>query len=301
MQKPFHRGVSARPCAFGLGFFIFGCALWLCGCTSPEAIANFADTSQRALQQGPAIFRDLHDSCTRRHSDAESIIALYLPRPAGTSPRNTPNENPVCTPFTPQGDALSKAEDVLAAYFRAVQQLASFNTSTVSSTSRQAAQNAAITARLPLNQVDSLSKLAGLVTEAFTGGYQRSRLAQYLRRADPSISSLMRGFEEIVSEDYDSLLREEQQTLTARYEKIGDIRNSATILLLNRAYTDDLNELNRRKAVAHAYVEALEQIRDGHHQLALNANRLHARDLNLALQPYTTKLQTLMPVLQKGF
>ncbi len=182
-----------------------------------------------------------------------------------------------------------------------MQQLASFNTSTVSSDSQHAAENAAFTAQLNLTQADSLAKLAGLVTEAFTGHYQRSRLAQYLREADPSISSVTKGFEQIVSQDYLGLLREERQTSTARYQKVGDISNGATILLLNRAYTDDLKELDRRKAIADAYVQALRQIRDGHHQLALNANRLRARDLSLALQPYTTNLQALAPVLQKGF
>lgn len=182
-----------------------------------------------------------------------------------------------------------------------MQQLASFNTSAVSSASQSAAENAGFSAQLPLNQADSLGKLAGLVTQAFTAHYQRSRLAQYLRQADPSISSVTTGFEEIIAQDYGGFLREERQTFTARYQEIGDIGNAATILLLNRAYSDDLKELDRRKTVADAYVQALEQIRDAHHQLALNANRLQARDVSLAVQPYITKLQALVPVLQKGF
>ncbi len=301
MQKDFTPSVRVRVCAFGLGFFIIAGTLWLSGCTSPQNIATFAGTAQSALEQGPAIFRDLHGSCLRRHSDADPITALYLPPPPGTATPNVANENPVCTPLAPQGDALTKASDVLAAYFRAMQQLASFNTSTVSAANQQAAENAAVGAQLPLNQVDSLGKLAGFITDAFTGHYQRSRLAQYLRQADPSISSVTRGFEEIVSEDYGGLLREERQTFTARYQNIGDSGSSATILLLNRAYTDDLKELDRRKAVADAYVQALQEIRAGHHQLALSADRLNTRDLSLALLPYTAKLQALVPVLQKGF
>ncbi len=46
---------------------------------------------------------------------------------------------------------------------------------------------------------------------------------------------------------------------------------------------------------------ALQQIRDGHHTLAKNAGHLSAKDLSVALQPYTSELQTLVPALQKSF
>ncbi len=301
MHKAFTPSATVRVCAFGLGFFIIFCAFCLSGCTSPQAIASFAATAQSALDQGPAIFRDLHDSCVRRHSDAGPIVALYLPPHEGSPAHKTPDENPVCKPLATQAAALAKASDVLVAYFRAMQQLASFNTSAVSSASQNAAENAGFAAQLPLNQADSLGKLAGIVTQAFTAHYQRSRLAQYLREADPSVSSVTMGFEEIVAQDYRGLLREETQTFTARYQQVGDIENRATILLLNRGYTDDLKELDRRKACADAYVQALEQIRAGHHQLALTADRAQARNMSSALQPYITKLQALVPVLQKGF
>lgn len=301
MDKHFITGTCLRACAGALGLFIAICALSLSGCTSPEAIAAFAGSAQKVLQQSPAIFTDIHDSCVRRHLDARPITPLYLPSPSQDSAPGSPNESPVCAPFGPQGQALTKASDVLAAYFEAIEQLAAFNTSSVGTTSLQAAEYAATAAQLSTTQIDSVGKLAGLVTQAFTEHYRQSHLVKYLREADPSISSVTQGFEDIVAKDYEGLLREERQTITARYQNVGTAGNNATILLLNRAYTDDLNELHRRAAAADAYVEALEQIRAGHHQLAQNAGHLHAKELSLALQPYTAKLQALVPVLQKGF
>ncbi len=95
-------------------------------------------------------------------------------------------------------------------------------------------------------------------------------------------------------------MREEQQTMKARYQQVAETNNTATILLLNRAYEDDSNEWNRRKSAADAYVHALQEIRDGHHKLAENANHLSAKELTLALEPYTDTLGQLIPTLQRG-
>lgn len=300
-------GIVKRPSRIsGLGFFIVLATLGLPGCTSTEAVAAFADNAQKALQQGPALFRDIHDSCIRRHADAQPITALYLPRTSegagspSTGRSDAANQSAVCTPFASQGDALTSAVGILASYFGALQQLAAFDTSTVSTPAQRAAESAGYGAKFTVVQTDSLSKLAGFIGQAFTEKYRRHSLTRYLREADPSVASVTKGFEDIVSQDYKGLLAEEQQTLTARYQNVGDINDRATILLLNRAYLDDLNALTRRKAAADAFVEALQQIRAGHHELAQNVNRLRGKELSLALHSYTIKLQALTADLQKG-
>lgn len=301
MNNDFARGASLHTCPLGLGFFILLSSVWLSSCASPDVIAAFARNAQSPLQEGSSIFADIHDSCVRRHSYAQPFTPLYLPATSNTAASGAAHVASVCAPFASQGDALTKASDVLLAYFKVMQQLASFSTSAITTSSQAAAEDAANAAQLSIAQIDSVGKLAGLVTETFTERPQRNRLLKYLREADPDVSAVARGFEDIVSKDYEDLLREEQQTVTARYQAIGDIKDGATILLLNRAYAEDLNALARRKAVADAYVEALEQIRQAHHQLAQNADHLKGRQLSMALEPYTTKLQTLVLVLQKGF
>ncbi len=211
------------------------------------------------------------------------------------------SENPVCAPFRMQGDALIQASDILSAYFRAMQELASFNTSAVSSTSQKAGENAGFAAKFNTTQADSVGKLAALVTQLLTERYQRTQLLKLLREADPAIESVTQALEDVVSKDYMSLLREEQQSLTAQYQNVGDTGNTAMILLLNRSYTEELNQLNRRKTIADAYVRALGQIREGHHQLALNVHHLKSKEISMALQPYTARLQGLVPTLQNGF
>lgn len=283
--------------ALRLVFFILAGSLVLSSCTSPEAVADFSSTAQKALRQGSPIFRDIPASCARRHLDAQPTSPIYFAE-GGDSGSAGAGGSPVCARFEPQGEALVKASNVLIAYFAAIQQLAAFNTSTVSSDSERVAENSAAAAQLSLTQIDSIGKLAGLITQAFTKRYKRTHLVTCVREADASVASVTRGFEDIVSKDYEGLLREEQQTVTARYQNIGDIQDRALILLLNRAYMADVNDLTRRKTAAEAYVQALEQIRDAHHALAQNAQRLNSKQFAVALNAYTTKLQALVPAAQ---
>jgi len=185
----------------------------------------------------------------------------------------------------------------LTAYLRAVQQLAAFNTSSVSTGNETAAESAATAANLSLIQVDSVGKLASLVTQIFTAGYQRSRLLESLRSADPHIAAITEGLDAVIG-NYIEFLQEERQTVTARYQSVGGTDQPAMVLLLNRAYYDDLAAIQRRREAAGAYREALKNIREGHHQLTLSAHRLNTKELSLALQPYTSKLDGLVPVLQ---
>jgi hypothetical protein len=278
-----------------LAFAIVGTLLQL-GCASPEAVASFAQTSLQAVASGPSIFHDLHDSCARRHENEQPITSRFIPSDSGP-PREAADD---CAVFAKEGDALVGVSDVLAAYLRAMEQLASFDTSTVSGPGEAAAENAATAANLDSTRAESIGKLASLITQAFTDRYQRSRLTKYVQEADPRVASITQAFEDIVSKDYQGMLRTERRAVARRYQDVGDPSNTAVILLLNRAYGEDISELDKRKAEADAYVAALQQIREGHHALAQNVNHMDAKQLGSALQPYTGKLDGLLPALRKG-
>jgi hypothetical protein len=204
-----------------------------------------------------------------------------------------------CAVFAKQSEALVRVADVLAAYFRAMQQLASFNTSTISGPGETAAQSAAIAATIDSTRAASIGKLAGLITQAFTDRYQRSRLTKYVQEADPRVTSITQALEDVVSKDYEGMLRTERRAVLRRYQDVGDQTNGPVTLLLNRAYGEDMTELDKRKASADAFVTALQQIRDGHHALARNANHMDPKQLGVALDPYTGTLDGLIPALRR--
>ena len=266
-------------------------------CTPPTAIATFAGTADAAIAQGPPIFADIHDSCVRRQSD-EARIAPQYPH-AGQDNQNKPaNPQSVCASFAPEVTELEHVSSVLTAYFQAMQQLAAFDQSAISMQATQTGQNAGAAAVLSANQVDAVSKLSGLVTRAFTEHYQRGKLIEFLRAADPHVAVVTQALETIVSKDYAGLLEEEERAVNRRYQRVSGNRDTATVLLLNRAYSQDVNELQRRRAAAATYSAALMQIRNGHHQLAESIEHLNNKQIALTLQPYISQLQTLVRAVQ---
>lgn len=273
----------------------------LLSCASPQAIGPFADSAQKALAAGPPLFTDIHDSCVRRQlaNPSQPILPLFVPPGSKDAPPANPPAVAACARFATEAQGLIKVSDVLTAYFRAIQQLSAFNISSVSTASETTAENAATAADLDTSQIDSAGKLASLVTRVFTESYQRSRLLEYLRNADPQVVHITEGFD-TVTKNYLDFLQEEQQTLTARYQSVADTNQQAMVLLLNRAYSDDLADIQRRRTAAGTYRDALKSIREGHHQLVENAQHLNAKELSMALQPYTSKLDGLIPAPQKN-
>ena len=281
--------------------FAAALSLALSSCTAPQVIGAFTDSAQKALAGGPPLFEDLHDSCVRRETARPSrpILPLFVPPGSKNAPPKDSPDLAACTRFAVEGQALTKVSDVLTAYFRAIQQLSAFNTSTVSAANETSAENAATAAGLNTVQIDSVGKLANFVSEVFTSHYQKSRLVKYLHDADPQVADITQGLETVLK-NYEVFLNEEQQTITARYQTVDDSNQPAMLLLLNRAYSDDLAEIQHRRAAADSYVVALTNIREGHHKLVEVAKRMNAKELTLALQPYTSKLDASATALQNG-
>lgn len=282
-----------------LGLFIILSAVFVESCAPPTAVAAFAGDAEKIADAGTTLFPDIHASCVRRHMAAAPVGPIFFPASLRAADGGSLPEIPQCAAFVPEGKALVDGSKVLSAYFRALEQLASFNSSSVSEAGGQMGSNIALASGLNVTQIDSISKLSNVITEAFTESYRQRDLVNVLVEADPSIASVTRGFEDIVSKDYEGLLREEQQTLPAQYQAVADNKNPGTILLLNRAFSSDLKELRQRKAAAEAYVEALQQVREGHHTLAEKAKRLKPKQLGLALQRYTDRLEALLPIVEK--
>jgi len=273
-------------------FLVIALLAVLLSCTPPQTVATFAGAAGQAIDGGAPVFGDLYDSCVRRHNDAADIIPTYSVNAKAPSSPTAP-EASACAVFAGERDSLIKLSAVLNDYFQAMQQLAQFGASSVNPAAVEAGSGTATAASLSVAQMDSVSKLSGLLVEAFTSRYQRGRLATLLKSADPHVAVTTQGLEKIVGSDYGSLLDEEQRTLKRRYQRAGNISDDAVILLLDRAYSEDLQELEQRRASATAFVKALREIRDGHSKLAGNAGHMNAQKLGLALEPYISRLQTL--------
>ncbi|HEY7302881.1 MAG TPA: hypothetical protein VH601_02105 [Bryobacteraceae bacterium] len=283
---------SGKPVSLFISLSFFGTL----SCTAPTSIATFAESVNGVIAQGPPIFADIHDSCVRRQDEEARVNPEYPHREQGRiqKPVKAPDSS-VCAAFVSEVKELEDVSSLLSSYFRAVQELAAFDESTVSGEAQKAGEGVSAAAILSANQADSVAKLSGLITRAFTEHYRRGKLRELLIAADPHIAVISQALEGIASKDYGGLLDEEERAMNRRYQETGVTTDAAIVLLLNRAYREDLDELRQRRAAATAYSSALRQAREGHHQLASTITRLNNKEIALTLEPYIAELQALAP------
>ena len=273
-----------------LGIVIGG--LVAASCNPPAAVANFASVAGQTVTRGGPVYEDIHDSCLRRQADEAHLQPEYLNPSA--------QFNGACASLVPAVQEAQQAASVLANYFRAMQQLAAFDESQVSTQAMQTGASLSTAAVLSANQVDAVSKLSGLITEVATRHYRRAKLRDIVTEADPHIAAVTQGLETVITKDYAGLLDEEQRALNRRYRLVHRADEPATVLLLNRAYTQDMAALQRRREAARAYASALKEIRDAHHDIAQKAGQLGSKQTALALQPYISQLQAAAPKMQEA-
>ncbi|MGH9582312.1 MAG: hypothetical protein ACRD4O_05200, partial [Bryobacteraceae bacterium] len=107
----------------------FALAALVCtSCNSSQPVAAFAANAQRALDQGPPLFRDLYGSCVRAHLDRRPVEPLFKGKLAPRA--NVPRPQiAACSQLKPEGDALATDSAALSAYFKTIHELAAFDTS----------------------------------------------------------------------------------------------------------------------------------------------------------------------------
>ena len=271
------------------GCLCLGVILVASSCSSPVAVAEFAASAKTAVDQGPVVFADLPNSCERREADRRRDSEILV----DTSPGATVPAR--CAIFVTESDALAKASGVLSDYFQVLNQIASFGTSTLGTTASSDAQQLATQAGL--KDGGGISALAGILVQAATEGYQRKRLSEHIKAANPAVQKVTTALAQVAADDYQNgLLMSEEATLRERYGDFAEHttgRNDPMVFLLRVRWQEDMSGLNQRRAAVATYISALEKVRQGHQQLADQAGKLDSRELTKALAPYTASLESL--------
>jgi hypothetical protein len=269
-------------------------ALVDCGCTTSAGIADFASQSQKAITLGAAILQDIQESCIRRH-------AADLPM---TDFRNGPDTlQQKCAEFSDNQKGLLAASTVLEEYFGAVSQLASTGSATIGADAKNAAAAAGGIGRLSAPVANAVGELASLLARMAVEHYKHRELAADLIKANPHISTVTVNLATIVQQDYlDRLMAEERQALSRRYNSyLQDNPNPVVNVLLQERWINDQQRLSAKQFVAKAYIDALNQISQGHATLASHVNDPSVKNLLGLMEPYTGTLAALNSVMQKAY
>jgi hypothetical protein len=289
-------------------------AVCLISCASSDAVATFAGAAAKSLDQGTAIFDDMPASVLRRDCDANIEKREFDFKPAAEACITDAAERNNLGDAKKERDDLVAVQKVLIDYFAAMQQLAAFGKTTDSGGKSQSSATQAGSAATHLkttnkltssDEVSAVTTLAEIVARVFTAGYRNGQLSRDIAAAEKVVPVVTAALTHIVRTDYmfdpddpsaHSLLDLEANRMREQYRDAEGGR-----LLLRISWTDRVGKLLARNSSAQSYVEALEKIQNGHHQLATQPTQLKAPGLASALQPYISDLQSLITKIQKVF
>jgi hypothetical protein len=285
----------------------------LISCVSADVVAKFASNASKSLSQGTAIFADFPASVVRRDCFSHVLNLDFDFKPADEA----------CVIGSLEQDNLSSAkkdrDDVLAVqkvlidYFDAIQQLAAFGKTKDSSgkskddasSGSTSANNLKSKGKLTPNDVKAVTGLAQIVVKAFSAGYKNRELSRDLTDADDAVATITAALTHIVKDDYmydskdpdaGSLLNLEAGAMHRQYKDAD-----GSPMLLRVSWTALSGKLLARNSSANSYLEALDEIKSGHHRLAKQPIQLNGQSLAADLEPYISSLESLIPQIQKVF
>jgi hypothetical protein len=289
-------------------------AACLISCASSDAVAKFALAAAKSLDQGTAIFDDMPASVLRRDCDANIENREFDFKPVAEACITDAAQQTNLDVAGKERDSLLAVQKVLIDYFTAIQQLAAFGKATGSldnmkgdaSQAAGAAEHLWSTHKFAAgDEKSAVTGLGQLVVHAFSAGYGNRQLSRDMAAADKVVPVVTAALTHIVRTDYmfepkdptpHSLLDLEANRMRRAYKDADGGR-----LLLRISWTERVAKLLARNSSAQSYVDALEIIQSGHHQLAAQSTQLKGQALASALQPYISSLESLVTKIQKVF
>lgn len=268
--------------------------LVLSGCTTPDAVREFATTARDATSQFSPFVKDIADSCVRRK---------LADRPTSEIEDASGPATAACKEDFDLAPALMGSMNVLSSYFNALRQLASNEAVSYDKDLDDFADKLQASTRLPGPATEGVKGLAKFLANALGRKYQKKKIVEDVKAADPHVTALATRLARIVGVEYLRDLDNEQDTVRTRYAKamqsVG--QNEALALLLQRQWRRDLETFQKRKDAALRYQKALECVRDGHKQLAAQVTSWSETELAKDVGPFTASIQGLLSSVQPAF
>ena len=262
------------------------------GCDTPDTVSTFCASSNATLASAVPVFQDLQGSCLREINITKGI---------GTFEAVQVDMN--CDAIGKQADGAVAATQVLQDYFTVSNSLATFDTAkSASDASSLISQTGAAVGSSSAAQT-ALGSIASFITSVATSGYQQKALDGDLIKVSKNIGDVTDALVQILQTNYiGQELKSEDQKLATRYKEFAVKHPDATILLnLDDRWHADSQSIAVKRASAQSLIAALNVIKKGSADLATNAHKVKAKELQGLLDPYVTQLQTLVPQIQKGF
>jgi hypothetical protein len=275
------------------GAIVLGLALLFASCTSPDEVSEFSKVSVTTLNSAIPVFADFQMSCLREVNSTTPIGEFFPFKQEGDS----------CDEIRVQMKGAVAATRLLAEYFSAIDSLASFGTTTVSSDAQQLAEQASGAFGAGSDAKTAVGSIASFLTNAALSGYRQKQLEKDLNAVSGKITAVTNALVKIVNEQYlNRLLIDEEKKTGFRFREFKNAaRSSEVTLSLDDKWQADLKTFESRRASARSLVAALGAMSDGVSALAQKSHSLTTKEVPGLIAPYTAQLQLLIPQIQKAF
>jgi hypothetical protein len=288
----------------------------LVACAPADAVATFASTTQKSLENGTAVFDDMPASILRRDCYANIEDRPLDFEPVSEACVKDADEQKNLADAQNDRDSLIAIQQILIDYFTGIQQLAEFgkssdngnkvnNDSSKASSAASKLKSSGKATSITADEATLITGLAKVTDRLLTAGYRSRQLSNELADADKAIAAVVGALTRVVQIDYmfDPGNSAKASLLNLEAHRMQEVYRDAhgDSLLLKISWTDHVTKLMSRNSSAQSYIQALEKIQGGHHQLATQPTHLHAQGLANAIQPYISSLNSLIPKIQKVF
>lgn len=144
-------------------------------------------------------------------------------------------------------------------------------------------------------QKTAFSKLGTLLFRAFTDGYRKEKVKEFVKDADPHIEIIIDALSDNVSklklsplktikDSYEQLYSDlTKDSLGSKYDKINAYKE----------YLDQLRKIRVIEKKVDTYIKSLAKIKEGHKKLASNIDQLKKDQVKNQLIEFTTIIKTI--------
>jgi len=155
--------------------------------------------------------------------------------------------------------------------------------------------------KLDKTQIEAYSNISKILIHAFTDGYRKQKIKEYITKANDPVKVLIHYLELNLSFNLVGKLDVQKRRIASYY---FDLTKDSTIAIIDKRkavqeYYLQLNKIQVRQNELRTYSKALDKIAQGHQVLVDNIDKLSAKDIREQLTQYSSDIQNVVSEFNK--
>lgn len=272
---------------------LWGCfvSIVLPGCSSMQEINDYSKISQFSLKKINHLQYTFNDYCTR-NCELKKLRYNVLDT----------NDTCTCLPIAKNADStLLKIHTIISSYIDAIEKLSSNNTFRydVSGLTSSIQSNSFI--KVTEQQKNTINKAGNFLATIGTFYYRKKTLKKYIVQANPIFTDIMDTYIFLIDERLREQLKLDYAMHKTNFEQMFDNtdNNSPIRQFIIKEMIKENNWYATRNALLNNYIDLLKKVKDGHHQIYLERERLSDTSFIHLMKRYTTEVKSLVESVQQ--